>query len=446
MESISRNIPLTGGFGIALVLDGEERLVGVVTDGDIRRSLLQGSTLETRLDAAMNANPVAGEPGDNYHRLLRRFERGVRHIPITDKEGHVVDLVLYKDLAPPPRVAGRVQRAKVPMRISFAGGGTDLTSVFENRGGAVISATIDRYCYADVIVREDRQIRIRSNDTGEEVTFSLDEQVPYNGTLDLLKASVRVSRPQFGFELYVSSDVPPGSGLGGSSAMSVAVIGLLDYMSCGRIEPYRIADLAFQAERVELGIPGGWQDQYATVFGGLNLVEFDEHGVFVHPLRLTDSVRHELEHNLVLCFTGDTRNSGDIHGSIEREDSGAYQMDGPTHSSMLDLVSRVKRSLLTGELLEFGRLLDEAWQLKKGLNDSISTGKADELYDLAKDHGALGGKLLGAGGGGFLLFYCAPLKKHRVQKALADVGAHPVSPGLDMQGLRIWDGQTERSV
>jgi D-glycero-alpha-D-manno-heptose-7-phosphate kinase len=441
MECISRNIVRTGGYGIALVLDDDNRLVGVVTDGDIRRALLSGYTLDSTVDAVMTENPVTTTPGKNHHQLLRLFERGVRHVPVVDAGGHVVDLVLYGDLRASSGPIGTMLRAKVPLRISFAGGGTDMTPVFEKIGGAVISATIDRYCYAELMLRDDSQIALCSRDSGQQVTISSLNAIEYDGTLDLLKAAICVSEPNFGFELYTSSDVPPGSGLGGSAALTVAIIGLIDHVRSGQIDEYRIADLAFQAERVELGIRGGWQDQYAAVFGGLNYIEFDEEGVIVQPLRLTDRVRYELESNLVLCFTGQTRNSGDVHARIDQNDPSVPAEDFAEYSPMLDLVDGLRKALLKGNLVRFGYLLDQAWQAKKEMNRGVSNSWIDELYDLAKEHGALGGKLLGAGAGGYLLFYCDPFHKHEVQRALRQAGVEPKMFNLDFQGLRIWPSE-----
>lgn len=438
MECISRNIKATGGYGVALVVDGDGRLVGVVTDGDIRRALLRNHTLDSPLEAVMSRNPVSTTADRRgYHQLLRLFERGIRQVPVLDTAGRPMDLILYEDLAPGSGIAGTVIRAKAPLRVSFAGGGTDMTHVFEKTRGAVISATIDRYCYAEVVPRDDPQIILCSRDYDQKVSLASSSAIQYDGNLDLLKAAVSISKPDFGFELYTSCDVPPGSGLGASSALAVAIIGLIGYVRTGRVDEYRIADLAFQAERVELKVRGGWQDQYAAAFGGLNYIEFDSDGVVVHSLRLQDRVRYELESNLVLGFTGETRNSGEVHAG----NAGASSGQAADYWAMLDLVAEMRRALLTGNLTQFGHLLDRAWQAKKQLNHGASSRSIDHIYELAMDHGALGGKLLGAGKGGYLLFYCDPARKHQVQEAMRKAGVTAVTFNFDPTGLRIWPSQ-----
>ena len=441
MECISRNIALTGGYGIVLVLDDDERLIGVITDGDIRRALVGGHTLNSTLDTVMNKNPVTTTHKGSYHQLLRLFERGIRHVPVVDKDRHVIDLILYSELGPGPSSVGTMLRAKAPVRISFAGGGTDMTPVIEKNKGAVISATINRYCYAELILRDDSKIVLSSRDFNQQVVFRSLKDIQYDGNLDILKAAVKISKPDFGFEIYTSSDVPPGSGLGASSSLTVAIIGLIEYIRTGQIDEYRIADLAFQSERVELQIRGGWQDQYAAVFGGLNYIEFDRDGVVVHPLRLKDSIRYELESNLVLCFTNLTRNSGEIHKETVQNLQNESTRDAAEYAAMLDLVEDVRRALLTGDLFKFGQLLDQAWQLKKAMNVGITNPEIDRLYNLAKEAGALGGKLLGAGNGGYLMFYCTPLRKHEIQKVLQDTGVAALTFNLDPKGLRIWPSQ-----
>jgi D-glycero-alpha-D-manno-heptose-7-phosphate kinase len=310
--------------------------------------------------------------------------------------------------------------------------------VFEKEGGGVISATIDRYSHAFLVRRNDRQIGLHSLDFNQHVLLKSPDEIRYDGVLDLLKAAIRVVRPAFGFDLYTYSEVPPGSGLGSSSAMTVAIVGLLYELSEGQLDRYRIADLAYQAERVELGMQGGWQDQYAAAFGGFNFIEFDRHDVTVHSLRLSEPMLYELESNLLLCFTGQTRDSGQVHAAQQRRARSNSAMYRQVNSEILKLVTATKKALLKGDLVEFGRLLDVAWQTKKNLAQGVSNNFIDRLYAIAREQGASGGKLLGAGSGGFLLFYCQPLKHHLVKQALEQEGAAITTFKFDPKGLQVW--------
>lgn len=443
MQQINQTALRTDGSGVALVVGPDRHLLGVLTDGDIRRSLLAGANLQTRVSEVMNRNPTVARDGASPHVLLRLFDNRVRQIPVVDGDGSVVDLVLYSGFSVFPSSASPLIRAMAPVRLSFAGGGTDLTRRFENDGGAVLSATIDRYSRVTLSPRNDGCIAIHSRDLHETVELDSVDDIEYDGTLDLIKAAIRVVRPRFGFDLYTESDVRPGTGLGGSSSMAVAVISVLYDLVEGHLEEYRIADLAYQAERVELGMSGGWQDQYAAAFGGFNFLEFTSGNVIVHPLRISDRVRFELESNLLICFTGRTRDSGELHSS-GRDPQPQIDRPGELHQQMLHLAQSIRESLLTGHLDRFGQLLNEAWEAKKQYGGRITNSRIDHLYAVARGNGALGGKLLGAGDGGYLLFYCDPLTRHRTVTALEAEGADLMRFKFEERGVRVWRSEHGR--
>ena len=214
-------------------------------------------------------------------------------------------------------------RCKTPLRISFAGGGTDVSPYVEERGGVVLNATIDKYCYGSLRLRDDRHIAVQSLDYDIVAKYRVDEEVAYDGKLDLVKAAVKIMNNGYhhrgdgvdndeGIDLFVHSDAPPGSGLGSSSALVVALIGLLKHWRRRPMTHYEIAELAYHIEREELGIPGGMQDQYAAAFGGFNFMEFGRTGAVVNPLRIDPEIINELEYNLLLCYTGSSRLSANI--------------------------------------------------------------------------------------------------------------------------------------
>jgi D-glycero-alpha-D-manno-heptose-7-phosphate kinase len=203
----------------------------------------------------------------------------------------------------------RLLRARAPLRVSFAGGGTDVPPYPAEKGGLVLSATINRYAYGTLRVREDRQISIQSLDLDAVASFALDEAHPDGDPLDLIKAAIQklATDSEHGFDLFLHSAAPPGSGLGSSSAVVVTLVGLLSDHMRMPLTDYEKARLAYTVERVDLGLKGGTQDQYAAVFGGFNFIEFREDEVIVNPLRIPWETVQELEYNLLLCFTGRTR-------------------------------------------------------------------------------------------------------------------------------------------
>jgi D-glycero-alpha-D-manno-heptose-7-phosphate kinase len=330
-------------------------------------------------------------------------------------------------------------RARAPLRISFAGGGTDVPPFPALEGGCVLSATIDRYAHGSLVPRTDRVVTIESVDFKTTAEMTLDNEILNDGSLDLIKAAVRRfgSQGTDGYDLVLRSNVPPGSGLGSSSTMMVALTGLLGRHYGVSMGAYEMARLAWAIERQDLGIAGGLQDLYAATFGGFNFIEFGDR-VIVNPLRIRDETVLELELSLLLCFTGITRDSARvIEDQTNRATSGADEtLEGLRAQKALAI--DMKAALLTGELNDFGALLGEAWIQKKRMSPFITNAHIDELYELALSKGALGGKITGAGGGGYILLFCEFTKKHRVMEALEFAGAAVTEFAFDSKGLTTW--------
>jgi len=331
-------------------------------------------------------------------------------------------------------------RARAPLRISFAGGGTDVPPFPQREGGLVLNATIDRYAYGLLRPRRDRRIRIESADFGVSLDYSVDESPMFDGKLDLVKAAIRkLGDPASpGYDLFLHSNAPPGSGLGSSSTVMVTLIGLLKEHHSLPLTEYEIAQLSHTVERSDLGMLGGMQDQYAATFGGFNFIEFGADRVIVNPLRVNEDVINELEHNMLLCYTGATRRSD---GIIEDQTTRLEQGETDTIEGLRkqkELAVEMKNALLRRRLSEFGDLLDHAWREKKRMSPKIATGFIDKAYAVARKNGALGGKVTGAGGGGYMLFYCAFQKKHRVAEALVRMGGKVTEFAFEQNGLTTW--------
>jgi D-glycero-alpha-D-manno-heptose-7-phosphate kinase len=334
---------------------------------------------------------------------------------------------------------GKIIRAKSPLRISFAGGGTDLAHWYQSNPGAVINSTINRYAYVTLYPREDHEIRIRSVDLGYSIKYDLEEGPIYNGVLDLAKAVIQRLNVKKGMSLDIRSDTPPGGGLGGSSSVTSAVIGAVAAYTRQVLGNYELAELNFNVERVDLGISGGKQDQYATTFGGFNMIEFFEDRVVVNPLRIERDLINDLEAHLLLCYTGGVRT--DV-GMIKKQVSYFRDKRSDTIQGMqrlYEMVFEVKEALLRGDLNCFGEMLNEAYLNKKMMNPHVAEGTiADTLYETARKHGVTGGKLLGAGGGGYLLLYCETDKQHIVRKELEKLGGKFMAFNFDKLGLQVW--------
>lgn len=309
-------------------------------------------------------------------------------------------------------------------------------------GGLVLSATITRHAYATLRPIPHPVISVRSLDYHHVARYGLDDPLIFDGKDDLVKGCLRrlnVSLEASGLDLFLETYAPPGSGLGASSALVVAVIGTFNSWRHLDLDRYTIADLAYEVERKDVGIAGGMQDQYAAAFGGFNLIEFRGEGdVIVNPLRIDSRVVHELEYNSILVFTGATRRSSRV---IESQLMGM----ATGKRDVLDALARMKElaleakvALLRAHLEDLGEILHEEWLYKKATSSSISTAEIDYLYSEARAYGALGGKVSGAGGGGFMYLLCPYDRKPAVITRLRELGASVSPVEFSRHGVQSW--------
>jgi D-glycero-alpha-D-manno-heptose-7-phosphate kinase len=331
-------------------------------------------------------------------------------------------------------------RAKAPLRISFAGGGTDVPPFPEREGGYVLSSTINRYAWGTLKPRDDGQICINSLDFGVSLSYASRADLSYDGEMDLAKAAIKrlAGDHDVGYDLFLHTDAPPGSGLGSSSAMMVALVGLLKEFHGLPLTDYEVAEVAYEIERIDLGIKGGMQDQYAAAFGGFNFIEFLGDRVVVNQLKVSQDILNELEYNLLVGNTGKLRLSSHIiDDQVRRYEEGDTEANDALRE-LKALAVEMKSALLHRKLDEFGRLLDLEWQHKRRMSSRISSPELDDLYKIARDEGAIGGKIAGAGGGGYMLLYCPYDRKRQIRDRLRDLGVWMSDVSLEPLGLQTW--------
>jgi D-glycero-alpha-D-manno-heptose-7-phosphate kinase len=311
-------------------------------------------------------------------------------------------------------------------------------------GGAIMNATVSLYAYANIEPIEENAIILHAVDRKEEQRFEWASQLPVDGKLDLLKGVYnRVQKmygvPLSGFRLSTSVDAPAGSGLGTSSTLVVAVIGAFAEMLRLPLGEYDVAHLAYDIERKDLQMAGGRQDQYAATFGGVNYMEFYEGDkVIVNPLRIKQQYLFELENNLLLYYTSTSRESAKI---IEKQSQNVVNKKEKPIEAMHQLKQQaqmMKEALLKGRVHEIGEILDFGFRQKKEMAEGISNSLMDEIYSTAKKAGASGGKISGAGGGGFMIFYCPGNSKFAVMEALSAFGGHCKNYQFVDHGLMTW--------
>ncbi|MFZ3218887.1 MAG: CBS domain-containing protein [Rhodoferax sp.] len=429
--------------GIIMVTDSDGAVIGVATDGDIRQRLIEGAPISEMVGAFSNKNFVWADEATPREVLLKQLDHHIRVIPLLDSRRRLAGIV-SRDHFPVPDEEPTYARARSPVRISFGGGGSDLTHYFAGENGAVINTTISLYSHATMRVRNDKKIIIHSRDLGQSLyADDLARALVQPGRFGLIQALLKAVHPEFGFELYLNSDFPMNSGLGGSAVISAAILGCFNQFRQDKWDLHELAELAFQAERLYLGVAGGWQDQYATVFGGFNFMEFRMDQNIVHPLRIHSDVLLELEESLVLCDTGTPHDSGDIHQDQHQH----MQQEAIRQKvqSNVELTYRMRNHLLRGRLFQFGQSLHEAWQYKRQFSNKISNERLDRIYDNSLRNGAIGGKLLGAGGGGFFLFYAPPFQKHLLIDYLGAEGLNVRPFRFEQDGLRAWSARERKN-
>ncbi len=326
---------------------------------------------------------------------------------------------------------------RAPVRISFAGGGTDLPAYYQRHGGAVVSTTIDKYFYVFLNVSGDEALQITSSDYRTFYLHDAETPLLFDGDLSLPRAILSHFGLARGITMFLASEVPPGTGLGSSSAVAVAIIKAVTTARGLLLSKQQIAELACQIEIEKLGEPIGKQDQYAAAFGDLNLIQFRADGVSVEPIETTPETRRALEKNTLLFFTGTTRQAS----TILSEQKKSSEQNDPRVLDALHAVKamafQAKECLERGDLAEFGQLLDRGWQSKKKFAAGISNPLIDECYELARRQGALGGKLTGAGGGGFLMLYCEPACHSAVIQVLEEKGLKRMDFRFESEGARV---------
>ncbi len=439
LEKISKN-----KLGIIFVSNEKNQIIGCITDGDLRSFLLHKSPenfLSTPINECMNKDFVyIYEHNFNHESLLKILDNRIKLVPILNENLELINYATKESLNLKKQKT-TIYRSKSPVRISFSGGGTDISSFFTKHNSFILNATINLYSYATLKIRNDSKIKFVSHDLNIEESFNSIAEIHSSKSLSLVKSIVDILNPPFGFELTTRSDVSVGSGLGGSAVILSAIIGAFD-MAFGRnLDQYEIAQMAYQSERINQSIAGGWQDQYATVFGGFNYIELNNKENIVHPLRVSPTTILELEESLVLANTGLNHDSNDIHIDQKK------QMEKPEKElvakEMLEITEKMKQKLLKNKLLDFGKLLHQSWELKKKFSSHITMPVIDTIYEEALKNGALGGKLLGAGGGGYLLFFVPSEKRISVVRSLIKNGLTIEKFQFASEGLRVWKGQNE---
>jgi D-glycero-alpha-D-manno-heptose-7-phosphate kinase len=326
-----------------------------------------------------------------------------------------------------------------PVRISFGGGGTDLPAYYERFGGAVLSTSINKYFYTMLRTRTDGKIQIISSDLRVVETWQdISRMDVKRSGLEIPLAVIKDLACDISVDLFLASEIIAGTGLGSSASVCVGVLKTLATYLDLPFSKYDLAERSFQIAHQILGKPVGKQDEYASAFGGLNFIIFNPDGTTsVEPIALRSDILREFQSSLMLFFTGAAHNSWKL---LQEQEQSTRKGVGSTVEALQqirEIANSMRRTLLKGDLQGFGGLLNEGWEAKRKISSQISTPLIDEAYALARRNGALGGKIAGAGGGGFLLLFCEERFQGKLREAMAGLGLHEMAFELDSQGAEV---------
>lgn len=430
---------LTDKRGFGIIVDYKYKCLGIITEGDIRRYIISGGDIENKALNISNKNYKYLSKSDNDHKILRLFGKNISTLPILDKNHKLIDVLNYSEFKKKISDEYKIVRSRCPLRISFSGGGTDFSEHINDNETSILTSSINKYCRVTLKKRRDKSIIINSLDFKKKEKFKSLSLIQPSGNLGFIKSIILFLKPQFGFELITNSDCKPGSGLGGSSALVSSIISaFLEMENKNKDDLYEIANKSFQAERLEIGISGGWQDFYACIFGGFNNIEFDTNDVYVNSLNINRQTILELENNLILFNLNKKRNSSVIQNKNIKNIIENKKKFTNFSKKMFDLTKKMQKLLIKNKIDHFGKMINTSWKLKKGLNINISNKFVENLINIAISSGALGCKLLGAGETGYLLVHSNPDYHENIVKKFKKYKVSREKFSFTSNGLETW--------
>lgn len=417
-------------LGIAFIIDKKSQVLGVATDGDIRNILLKNIKITDNCKLAMNENFVYLNENYTEEEVIKKFDENIRIIPILDSKKRLLKIIDKTSFVPDHNVE---IYTKVPARLSLSGGGTDFTSFFVEEDGLAITLSINLYTHIRLIKRSDQVIKINSVDFNFEKSFKNINDIKPSGKLKLILSAIKKINPNYGFDLKIKSDFKPSSGLGGSAAVLVGIISSFLKLDNTYLDNYKIAALAYEIERHDLNIKGGWQDQYSAVFGGFNLIKFSSKSNLVIPIKIDDYLKQDLEKKLILCDLGIMHN-----GNKKNYSKVKITSNRKTIQKLKELTENTLFSLLKFETDYIGYAFKESMKIKKTVNPDSINNKIEKIINRLYRYGAKGIRILGTGGGGHLLIYLADEDIFKLTNEIVKMNLKIVDFQIECKGIQNW--------
>jgi D-glycero-alpha-D-manno-heptose-7-phosphate kinase len=445
ISAFNKTAIYTDGKGFGVVINDQKKCIGVLTDGDIRRGLNKYDKNHP-IKNIYNKNFSYTEKFFSNTANLQIFEKLINSnnyhmcLPVLDKDKRLIDIINYQSFLNKEKKIKCV-RVKIPARVSFVGGGADFSEYLTKSRSYILSSTIQKYLTVSLYPRIDNKISISNYTNGNFFEFkNYDELKKFkknNLIINILKNKIL----NFGFKLEIISDFKPKTGLGGSSILSIGIIKALNLLqNIHEEDKSELINQAYKSERLDSKIKGGWQDYLSSTFGGLNWIDMYQSDFYVHQINLEKKTLLELENNLVLINIGSRTTSESIQKQrIEKYKKNPEQKI-KQFEKMRNLSIDMKNCLIKGELENFGKLMDRSWYLKKIINPMATNKKIDKIYDITKEAGAIGGKVLGAGQNGYLLLYIESFNQSLLQTKLKKINLHNKIETLNFssEGIKYW--------
>lgn len=422
--------------GALIVINENKKVEGVLTDGDIRRSLLKGLKMSDKVRLATNKNYIFATEKTSSDYILKALDLNKKIIPLINSKKVLLDAYTKDNFIIKKQLKFLIH-SRAPGRISFSGGGSDLTKYIIDKNIAVLNVSINLYSYCTLNLKENENIIIISSNIPKVKKYkNLEDFLKKNDEFNLVRAAIRLIRPTYGFELILSADFEIGSGLGGSTAMLASIFGCFNDLRINKWNRYELSELCFQSERIVFNQKGGWQDQYGTIFGGFKLIEFSKNKNIVNQLNLPSSTINSLETCINLVDTNKFHDSGLIHSKIKLPNK-TNELKSYI-SEMYKNVYKIRDSLLFSDFKSFNNLINDNWKFKKKISGKISTKKIDNLIASGLKNGSISSRLLGSGKGGFIMFFVDPQKIHNFNNWIKKNKLKSKKIKFDNSGLEVW--------
>ena len=442
LSQLNITATFTSGKGFGMVVNEKGKCIGTISDGDIRRSL-NNHKISDSIKDIYNKKFIYIHEGGRPNKILRIFEQAIKSnhrtltFPVLKKDKSIVDIINYDEFLN-QKNSPQFVKAKVPIRISFSGGGTDFSNHINKKKTFILSSTIDKFIFVSIHKRNDKKIYISNKSTGKD--YFIKNLAKKKNNKELIDNILKVLNPNFGFDMFIDSDFDPGTGLGGSSALTLAIVACLKRLQNERMSDYyNLINSAYKCERMVSKISGGWQDYYTCFMGGFNWIEMDQSDNLVSALKVDDNTVLELESNILLFRFGKERSSGNIqkknHKFLNRKSNKINNLYNLFKKNSLNM----KKSLLQNNINNFSKLLDNSWKLKKQITPYASNIKIDKIYNELKKIGMEGGKILGAGQSGYFLAYAEPKFQKKIVEFLKKRKIIQTRFNFTSKGMQIWE-------